>query len=339
MFVIFKLYSQFQKNSFVGMIKKLMFLFMFLPSLLMAQQWKKQKREIILGIGAANFLGDLGGSDQIGTYFLKDLEPSQTKAHVQGGYRYRFTPTISAKAAFSYARVSGSDRLTKEPSRRLRELEFRSDIWEVSAQFEYALIEEHIKGRYIRGKTKFPVHIYLFGGIGFLHFNPKSRVNFEGPWIALQPLGTEGQGLEGGGKKYLRYTMCIPMGIGFKYPITNQWHIGLEYGLRKTFSDYIDDVSGVYFDRGKIRDANGEQAMYFADPASYSTPYSPQNPAFDTKNVKFIEDLNGGQKDVAGATNPGQRRGNSSKDDSYMFATMSVSYKLIKGSTKSRVKF
>jgi hypothetical protein len=336
MFLIFTLYSQFQKNCFVGMIKKVVFLFMFLPSLLMAQQWKKQKREIVFGMGAANFLGDLGGADQIGTYFLRDLEFSQTKAHFQGGYRYRFTPTISAKASFSYARVAGSDRLTNELARRNRDLEFRSDIWELSAQFEYALIEEHIKGRYIRGKTKFPVHIYLFGGIGFLHFNPKSRVNFEGPWIALQPLGTEGQGLEGGGKKYIRYTMCIPVGIGFKYPITNQWHIGLEYGLRKTFSDYIDDVSGVYFDRGKIRDARGNQAMYFADPASYDTPYSPDKPAFSSKTDVYSAD---GRKRISGATNPGQRRGNSSKDDFYMLANLSVSYKLIKGSTKSRVKF
>jgi len=321
------------------MIKKLMFFFMFLPGLLMAQQWKKQKREIIFGIGAANFLGDLGGADGIGTYFLRDLEFSQTKPHVQAGFRYRFTPTISAKAAFSYARVAGSDRLTSEPARRNRDLEFRSDIWEVSAQFEYALIEEHIKGRYIRGKTKFPVNIYLFGGIGFLHFNPKSRINFQGDWIPLQPLGTEGQGLDGGAKKYIRYTMCIPVGIGFKYPITNQWHIGLEYGLRKSFSDYIDDVSGSYYDRGAIRDARGDQAMYFADPASYSTPYSNDRKAFDTRGVKFIDGPNGEKRDVAGYTNPGQRRGNSSKDDSYMFATLSVSYKLIKGSTKSRVKF
>ncbi len=335
MFLLFTLYSQFQKNCFVGMIKKVVFLFMFLPGVMMAQQWKKQKREIILGMGAANFLGDLGGADQIGTYFLKDLEFSQTKSHMQAGFRYRFTPTISAKASFSYARVAGSDRLTTERARRNRDLEFRSDIWEVSAQFEYALVEEHIKGRYIRGKTRFPVNIYLFGGIGFLHFNPKSRVNFQGDWIALQPLGTEGQGLEGGGKKYLRYTMCIPVGIGFKYPITNQWHIGLEYGLRKTFSDYIDDVSGEYFDRGQIRDARGDQAMYFADPASYDTPYTEKNKAFAQPGVYTAD----GRERIAGATNPGQRRGNSSKDDFYMLANLSVSYKLIKGSTKSRVKF
>lgn len=326
------------------MKNKLVFFLLLAPYLLYSQQWKKQKKEIVLGIGAANFLGDLGGSDRIGTYYYRDLEMSQTKGHFQAGFRYRFTPTISGKAAFSYARVSGSDRLTKEPARRVRELEFRSDIFEVAAQFEYALIEEHIKGRYIRGKTKFPVNIYLFGGIGALHFNPKSRINFQGDWIELQPLGTEGQGLPGEKKKYLRYTFCIPIGIGFKYPITNQWHIGLEYGLRKTFSDYIDDVSGVYYDRGKIG-PEGSDARYFADPASstYLAPkeysYSEKHPAFDMRGLKTIPDLDGKNLDVAGYTNPGQRRGNSTKDDAYMFATISVSYKLIKGSTKSRVKF
>lgn len=291
-----------------------------MPLMVFSQQWKKQKREIVLSLGAANFLGDLGGADQIGTYYYRDLELSQTKFHLSAGYRYRFTPTISVKGGFYYGRVSGSDLLTNEPARRNRRLEFRTDLFEVSAQFEYALIEEHIKGRYIRGKTKFPVNIYLFGGLGFLRFNPKSRINFEGDWIALQPLGTEGQGLpDGPGDKYLRFTVVIPAGIGFKYPITNQWHIGLEYGPRVTFSDYIDDVSGVYFDRNKIGEANGENAKYFADPASYNYPDKPFNPN--------------------GWTQPGQRRGNSSRNDSYMFAHLSVSYKLIKGANKTRVKF
>jgi len=320
-------------------MKKLIFLFLALtliPGLLLAQQWKKQRKEVFAGVGASNFLGDLGGADQIGTYGFKDLEPSQTRFSFNGGYRYRFTPALSAKAVVYFARVSASDLLTTELARNNRKLEFRSNLLEVSAHFEYALIEEHIKGRYVRGKTKFPVNIYLFGGLGFVRFNPKSRVNFQGDWIALQPLGTEGQGLPGMPAKYSRVTVVIPVGIGFKYPIQNQWHIGLEYGIRKTFSDYIDDVSGSYYDRGKIGDANGPDAQYFADPASspYFVPqtstytYSEKHPAFDDAKYKN-----------AGWTNPGQQRGNSSKNDFYMLANVTLSYKLIKGAGKSRVKF
>lgn len=312
-----------------------MFLFCFMPGILLAQQWKKQRKEIFVGLGASNFLGDLGGADQIGTYGFKDLEPSQTRFSFTAGYRFRFTPALSAKAGFYYGRVSASDVMTQEPARKNRRLEFRSDLMEVSAHFEYALIEEHIKGRYVRGKTRFPVNTYLFGGFGICYFNPKSRINFQGDWIALQPLGTEGQGLPGMPAKYSRVTLVVPIGIGFKFPITNQWHIGLEYGVRKTFTDYMDDVSGSYFDRGKIGQANGPQAEYFADPASspYFVPassgyvYTDKTPAFVAKGYEN-----------SGWTNPGQLRGNSSKNDFYMLGNVSVSYKLIKGTAKSRVK-
>lgn len=294
-------------------------LLLLFPALGFAQQWKKQRKEIVVGIGASNFLGDLGGADQIGTNFYNDLEFSQTNILVNAGYRYRFTPTISFKGGVFFSRISGSDLLTKEPARNNRKLEFRSNILEVSGQFEYALIEEHIKGRYIRGKTRFPVNIYVFAGLGFTYFNPKSRINFEGPWISLQPLGTEGQGLPGQKSKYTRVTIVIPVGIGFKYPITNQWHVGLEYSMRATFTDYMDDVSGYYFDRNAIGAAYGPNARYFADPASYAYPNLPYDPK--------------------GWTAPGQNRGNSSRNDSYIFVSASVSYKLIRGTTRSRVKF
>jgi opacity protein-like surface antigen len=303
MFLIFTLYSQFKKNIFVGMIKKVVFLFMFLPVVMMAQQWKKQKREIILGMGAANFLGDVGGADQIGTYFLKDIEFSQTKSHVQAGYRYRFTPTISAKASFSYARVAGSDRLTKEPSRRNRDLEFRSDIWEVAAQFEYSLVEEHIKGRYIRGKTRFPVNIYLFGGIGFLHFNPKSRVEFQGDWIALQPLGTEGQGNAAFSniEPYNTSATCFPVGMGVKYSINPSINLSFEASYRFTSTDYLDDVSTTYAGANAFPSVNGQPSI----------SYLLQDRSYELGNVI-------GQA--------GKQRGFSQQKDQYLFVELGIAW-------------
>ena len=44
------------------------------PLFSMSQQWKKTRKEILFGVGAANLLGDLGGADQIGTHLMKDLE-------------------------------------------------------------------------------------------------------------------------------------------------------------------------------------------------------------------------------------------------------------------------
>ena len=78
---------------------------------------KKPRKEFILGIGVANFLGDLGGANQIGTHFVKDLEISMTRPSVALGMRYKFNKPMAVKGGFYYQLVSGYDRLTKEQFR------------------------------------------------------------------------------------------------------------------------------------------------------------------------------------------------------------------------------
>jgi Domain of unknown function (DUF6089) len=310
-------------------MKRILLLYILIfPLISNAQQWKRQRKEVIVGVGASNFLGDLGGANRVGTYYLRDLEMSQTKTNFMAAYRFRYSQNIYFKGNFNYGRITGDDLLTQKEDRRVRRLNFRSDIFEVSGTFEYAITEERIKGRYIRGQSRFPVNIYTILGLGVTFFNPKGKYNgqttayaTEGKWYALRNLGTEGQGLENGpGKKYKLWTIVIPFGVGFKYPITNTWHVGLEYKLVKTFSDYIDDVGGFYYNNDKIKAERGELAAYFADPSK-----------------DYIN--RGGEVLIKGATDAKQKRGNGAKNDTYMFGTTYVAYKFIKGSNKSRVKF
>ena len=86
---------------------------------------------------------------------------------------------------------------------------------------------------------------YLFAGIGGFYYNPKAE--YQGDWIALQPLGTEGQYLSDGPKPYRLFSASVPLGIGFKTTISPSWRIGFELAVHKTFTDYIDDVSGRYY--------------------------------------------------------------------------------------------
>jgi len=93
------------------------------------------------------------------------------------------------------------------------------------------------------------ISAYGFLGIGVFHFNPKAKL--DGQWYQLQPLGTEGQGQVASRSKYKRTQLCVPLGLGAKYAIDRQISVGLELGLRYTFTDYIDDVSkSYYYDRG-----------------------------------------------------------------------------------------
>ena len=42
--------------------------------------------------------------------------------------------------------------------------------------------------------------------------------------------------------------IAIPFGIGVKMNVSKKVGLGLEWGPRKTFTDYLDDVSGTYPD-------------------------------------------------------------------------------------------
>ncbi len=260
--------------------------------------------EVFYGVGATNFLGELGGADRKGSNYLRDFEFKMTRPLVSLGFRYKIAESIAIKSALSYGMLSGSDKITSEASRRNRNLVFKSPLTELSAQIEYSIIKERVGHRYnlrrIRGVKGFKTNTYLFAGIAGFWFNPKGQTA-DGDWHALQPLGTEGQELIPSREKYSRVSVAIPYGIGFKYGINRKWSFGLELGMRKTFTDYIDDVSTTYYINSEIAENNGEIAAYLADPSDG------ENPSWTASN---------------------QQRGNSDNNDSYMFMVFNLTYKL-----------
>ncbi len=268
--------------------------------------WKQTRNEFIFGLGASNFLGELGGKDEIGKDMSpRDLEISATKYVINAGWRYYFTKDMCVKTSLYYGMVSGDDKLTQERFRHGRNLSFKSPIYEFSAIYEYHVIAEKqgrlYKVRGTKSKLAFLVGIYPFLGIGAFYFNPKALYN--GKWQNLQPLSTEGQGIKEGTKPYSKISYSIPMGIGFRYSLNQQMGLGLELGFRKTFTDYIDDVSTVYFDSTQIANAKGSVA------AALSNRSNPDSPA--------------------GSCN-GCQRGDDTEKDSYMFGVLAFHYKLSK---------
>lgn len=271
-------------------------------------RWKATRADVHFGIGATNFLGDLGGANQIGTHYFKDLEFSQTRLAICAGYRYKLSSGVAINTSLSYGQVAGNDNLTTEFFRSYRNLSFKSHIIEFDSHLEFSFIKDQVGHRYrlkgVRGQRGFEMASYGFIGLGVFHFNPKAQLG--GSWIALQPLGTEGQGIAGTRKKYARIQMSFPIGIGFKYTIDRRWGIGLEYGLRYTFTDYIDDVSKTYYDNNILAAEHGIEAAILADRSDKKYPY---------------------------ITAPGAQRGDPRHKDAYMFAMFTLNYKLRTGRT------
>ncbi len=269
-------------------------------------QWKRLRYEVCFGLGVANFLGDLGGANMIGTNYFNDLEINTTRPAVTLGMRYKLDPRQAVKVEFNWGMVAGDDRLTAWANRNNRLLQFRSHILEFGARYEFMAIKERVGHRYrlrgIKGQKALELYPYGFIGIAGFYFNPQG-LDASGTWRDLAPLHTEGQSLIVTRKDYSQFQFAIPIGFGFKYAIDKQWLVGLEYGMRKTFTDYIDDVSTTYFDNETIKNLHGATAAYLADPNLGKNP------------------------DYAA----GQQRGDPTDHDVYMFLTVSVNYKLKTG--------
>lgn len=265
-----------------------------------AQSWKFLRNEFSFGIGATSFLGELGGADRIGSHNIagiRDFEFNVTRPAIEIGYRRFFSPNIAAKVGFTYGQVSGNDALTDEKFRNNRNLHFKSPIAELALRVDYFPFKEYFGHIYrsngVVGKRVNNISPYLFAGIGGFWYNPKAE--YQGNWEKLRPLQTEGV-------EYSSLSIALPVGLGLKYAIDKQWSIGLEVGLRYTFTDYLDDVSTEYVDKS----AESPMVQYLSNPALN----------------------NEGQTSW---TTPGQQRGSADANDSYVFAILSVNYKLLKG--------
>lgn len=277
--------------------------------------WKRMRYEFFGGIGATNFLGELGGADEKGSTFIQDLEITETHFGANLGARYWFSQKMAVQSAFSFGFVRGDDAKTEEEFRKNRNLSFRSPIFEWQFRLEYNLFPQKKGHRYnlrkVRGRPGNNITIDAFAGIAGFWFNPQAER--DGEWIDLQPLGTEGQNYISTREPYSRVAVAIPFGFMVKYIINRKWSASLEFGPRFTFTDYIDDCSGTYADPDKIAES------------------APGGLAGSGWLAKELADRSLSRETEPNRSAAGEQRGNSFNDDMYMFMFINVNYKVKTG--------
>lgn len=230
----------------------LLIAFVFLSAMSKAQSLAYGNVEVGVGVGPLIFLGDLGGNMGKGTTLVKDVNLSLTK--ISKGVYLNYYPAewIGFRLAFNTGRLEGADSLINEKGgaetfRKVRNLHFRSPLTEGYAAIELypTFFMEQYDG--LAGKLR----PYGLLGVGFFKFNPQALYyspNGTQRWVDLQPLRTEGEGMTeyAQRKQYKLTQMEIPMGFGAKYYLSDNMYVGMEILHRKTFTDYIDDVSTTY---------------------------------------------------------------------------------------------
>lgn len=175
-----------------------------------------------------------------GSYYIGDLNKYQHFKNTQLAfgflYRYNLNPRVAIRANFNYGSVKAADSEAKNPVLVNRNLSFSSEIYEVATGFEFNYFPFQI------GHSRYRGTAYLLAEIGLFHMNPVTEYN--GDKIELQSLGTEGQGTPLSSKgNYSKTQLCIPLAVGFKLAVGRNMSLGIEYGIRKTFTDNLDDVN------------------------------------------------------------------------------------------------
>jgi hypothetical protein len=229
----------------------------------------RRERSLIAnaGIGSANYFGELTNPRELGV--------------VRYGFNFGLEKYLTNRIAFrgelAYYQISGDDAKADD-DRVVRNLSFVSNNFEATTVGIVDLLPHGLRF-YQRPVLNF----YGFVGVGVTYINPKTEYN--GEMVALHPLQTEAV-------KYSKWQFIIPAGGGVKLKVGPFFNVAIEGGVRKTFTDYLDDIS----------------VKRYPDPAILSSDLS-----------RALSDRSGGEASV---------RGNPEADDWYFMMTAKIQYYL-----------
>ena len=206
-----------------------------------------QKYDLGVYLGKSGYIGD-----------LKD-GPIPNFSYNGGGFygKINFNPYVGLKGGLYFAKVGAADSLSNDSWQKQRNLSFESNITELNLNLEFNFF------KFIPGNKYHSFSPFFYMGIAVFKFNPYTT--YKGQDYFLSTLSTEGQDIVGGPKPYKTVSLAIPIGGGIKWNFSGQSSIAFEISGRTSFSDYLDDVSGNYFDNAKIEKRKGEVAAILAD--------------------------------------------------------------------------
>jgi hypothetical protein len=244
-----------------------------------------QKGEFGITVGLAHYFGDLNTRAAI----------NRPKPALGAFFRKQFGNYVGLRLSAHYAQLGYSDTYSKNEYQKFRNLSFNSNIWEVALQGDFNFF------KFIPTDPDYGFTPYVTLGVGAFTYDPYAYTNGEKEF--LRPLGTEGQ-LVGykGRKPYNTLAICIPLGVGVKYNLSEKINFSFEIAHRFTTTDYLDDVSTTY-----------------AGPASFLS--SPKGAFLQDRSVE-IDPAN-----ALGAI-AGRQRGWSKQRDQYIIAEVGLTYNI-----------
>lgn len=203
-----------------------------------------QGSEVGFGLGTLNYTGDL-----VRTYNFKYSKPAATVF-----YRANLNKIISLRTSLMAGKV-GASEIPLDAFAVQRDASFDIFLTEVSSVLEYHFLNWRDTKRFVRFTP------YLMGGVALFSITGEQQKN-----------GT-----------YSNVQAAIPFGLGVKYIYNPKWYLSLEFGIRKTFFDYLDNMGGAdpRFKNYQYGNPNDDDHYYFLGITLTRTFYTipcPTNP-------------------------------------------------------------
>ena len=228
-------------------------------------------------LGVANYLGDIGGNDGTRKDFVSDMKLAKTRQALNGYVRYKIKRYIFLKSELNYLRIAGDDKLTTNVDRNARNLSFVNDMIDLNFQGQFVFFEDMDLGADYR--FRLGMRCFIGTGVGFFYSEPKTR--FKGEMVKLRPLQTEGV-------KYSAFGLSVPLTLGVHFTYKKKHRFGWELCWRKTFTDYLDDISKGYGDPSKMSPLGVElsnRTDELSIPVALANNYG-YDPIMNPKNIR-----------------------------------------------------
>ena len=200
-------------------------------------------------------------------YYIGDLNPFMPFKNSQWAtsfmYRYNLHSRMALRFTYMQGSVMADDKTSGNSVLQNRNLNFHSDIKELAGGLEFYFAPFYFGRK--NGNKQIQGTAYFLTQLGGFYMNPKTYLN--GEEIELRPLGTEGQGTVLNKKgTYSNFQICLPLGVGAKAQVGKSITVNLDLGIRKTFTDYLDDVkSASYVDVATLSQYSGETAALLSN--------------------------------------------------------------------------
>ena len=182
--------------------------FVVLLLVIMSSQASAQINELGVFIGGSNYIGDVGP-----TTYIAPKDPALGIL-----YKWNRSPRHSWRASFTYAKIASKDIDSDMSARKQRGYEFENTIKELSLGMEFNFFDFNLH------EPDFKITPYVYTGLSYFWYDELYINNGEGRTYKDKASGS----------------LAIPMVVGLKAHVFENFVVGVEAGVRYSFTDNLD---------------------------------------------------------------------------------------------------